>query len=91
MPDPVHLELDWFGDVVTDEFEPGMANPACDVGLAPGEIVVEADHLITGLHQTVDQVGAEEAGTSSDEVDQHEKRRSYRTVMTYSKSCESST
>ena len=73
MPDPVHLELDRFGDVVTDEFKPGMANPAHDVGLAPSEIVVEADHLITDLHQTVDQVRAEEAGTSSDEVNQHEE------------------
>ena len=58
---------------MADEFEPWMANPARDVGLTTREIVVEADHLITGLHQTVDQVGAEEAGTSGDEVDQHEK------------------
>ena len=58
MPDPIHLELDWFRDVVTNEFEAGMTNPARDVGLTPREVVVEADHLITGLHQTVDQVGA---------------------------------
>ena len=91
MPDPVHLQLDRFGDVVTDELKTRMANPAGDVGLTPSEVVVEADHFIPALHQPVDQVGAEEAGTSGDEVDQHEKRRSYRTVMTYSKSCESST
>ena len=71
MPDPIHLKLDRLGDVVTDEFEPGMTNPAGDVGLTPCEVVVEADHLITGLHQTVDQVGAKEAGTASDEVDLH--------------------
>ena len=71
MPDPVHLQLDRFGDVVADEFETGMANPARDVGLTSGEVVVEANHLITGLHKTVDQVGAKEAGTASDEVDLH--------------------
>ena len=42
-----------------------------DVGLAPSEEVIEADNLISGLHQPVDQMGAEEAGTSSDEVDLH--------------------
>ena len=52
---------------MTDKFEPGKR----DVGLTPREVAVEADHLITGLHQTVDQVGAKEAGTASDEVDLH--------------------
>ena len=71
MPDPVHLKFDRFGDVVADEFETGMADPARDVGLATREVVVETDHLIAALHQPVDQMGAEEAGTSSDEVDLH--------------------
>ena len=71
MPDPIHLELDRFGDIVADEFETGMANPARDVGLAPCEVVVETDHLIAALHQPVDQMGAEKAGTASDEMDLH--------------------
>ena len=71
MPDPIHLELDRFRDVVADEFETGMANPARDVGLAPCEVVVETDHLIARLHQTVDQMGAKETSTASDEVDLH--------------------
>ena len=71
MPDPVHLQLDRFGDVVADEFETGMANPARDVGLTSGEVVVEADHLFTGFHQPVDQVRAKEAGSAGDEMDLH--------------------
>ena len=71
MPDPIHLQLDRFRDVVADELKSGMSNPARDVGLASGEIVVETDHFIAILHQAVDQVGAEKAGTASDEVDLH--------------------
>ena len=41
------------------------------LALTAREVVVEADHLITGLHQPVDQMGAQEAGTTSDEVDLH--------------------
>ena len=71
MPDPVHLKLDRFRDVVADEFETGMADPARNVGFTAGEVIIETDHLIAVLHQPVDQMGAEEAGTSSDEVDLH--------------------
>ena len=71
MPDPIHLQLDRFGDIVTNEFEAGMANPTRDVGLSPREVIVQADHLIAGLHQPVDQMGAKKAGTASDEVDLH--------------------
>ena len=66
-----HLQLDRFGDVVTNKFEAWMANPARDVDLSPREVVVQADHLIAGLHQPIDQMGAEKAGPSSDEVDLH--------------------
>ena len=76
MPDPVHLQLDRLGDVVADELEPGMANPARDVGLAPGEVVIETDHLVAGVHQAIDEVGAEEAGTSSDEMNYHVNKSS---------------
>ena len=71
MPDPIHLQLDRFGDIVADEFETRMADPARNVGLPAGEVIVETDHLIAAFHQPVDQMGAEETGTSSDEVDQH--------------------
>ena len=74
MPDPIHLQLDRFGDIVADEFETRMADPARNVGLPAGEVIVETDHLIAALHQPVDKMGAEEAGTSSDEVNQNERR-----------------
>ena len=71
MPNPVDLQLDWLRDVVADELKTGMANPAGDVGFTAGEVIIETDNLIAALHQSVDQMGAEEAGTSCDEVDLH--------------------
>ena len=71
MPDPINLQLDRFGDVVTNEFETGMANPASNVGFTAREVVVKADHLFPSLHKPVDQVGTQEARTASDEVDLH--------------------
>ena len=68
MPDPIHLQLDRLGDVVADELETGMTDPMGNVGLAPGEIVVEADHLLPGLHQPVDQMGAKKAGTACNQI-----------------------
>ena len=68
MPDPVHLQLDRLGDVVTDQLETRMANPTGDVGLAPGEVVIETNHLVARVHQAINQMGAEEAGTAGNEM-----------------------
>ena len=68
MPDPVHLNPQRFRYVVADQLKARMADPLGDVGLAAGEVVVEADHLLTALHQPVQQMGAEEAGTTGDQV-----------------------
>merc|ERR1712070_47642 len=48
-----------------------MADPTRNVGLASCEVIVQADHFIAGLHEAINQVGAKEAGTASDEVDLH--------------------
>ena len=71
MPDQIRLQLDRLREIVPDEFETGMTDPARNVGFTAGEVIIETDHLIAVLHQPVDQMGAEEAGTSSDEVDLH--------------------
>ena len=71
MPDPIHLQLDRFGDVVTYQFETRMANPAHNIGFASSEVVVEADHFLASLHQAVNQMGAKEAGTSGNKVNPH--------------------
>ena len=71
MPDPIHLKLDRFRDVVADEFETGMADPTRNVGLTSCEVIVQADHFIACLHEAINQVGAKEASTASDEVDLH--------------------
>ena len=71
MPDPVHLKLDRFRHVVADEFETRVADPTRNVGLASCEVIVQADHFIPSLHEAINQVGAKETGTASDEVDRH--------------------
>jgi hypothetical protein len=68
MPDPVHLQVDWIGYVVADQFKARMADPLADVGLATGEIVVEADHLFASFHQPVYQVRAHKTGAAGDQV-----------------------
>ena len=54
----VDFELDRLGDVV-DELEAGVIPPLAHVGLTAGEGVVETEHLLTGLHQAVDEMGTE--------------------------------
>ena len=43
-----------------------MTDPPSDVGLAPSEVVVEADHLLPGLHEPIDQVGAKKTSAACD-------------------------
>ena len=68
MPDAVHLDPQRFRHVVSDQLKARMADPLGDVGLATGEVVVEADHLFTGLHQPVHQMGTEETGTPGAQI-----------------------
>ena len=68
VPDAIHLQADRFGHIVADQLKAGMADPLGDVGLAAGEVVVEADHLLAGLHQPIHQVGAHETGATGDEI-----------------------
>ena len=75
MPDPIHLQLDRLGDIVSQQLEAGMADPALDVALAAREVVVEADHLLTSLHQPVNHMGAKKPGPTGDEVNPHFRLR----------------
>ena len=68
VPDAVNLKLYRFGDVMADELKAGVIPPLTHVGLATGEGVVETEHLVTGLHQAVDQVRTEKAGASGDQI-----------------------
>ena len=68
MPDPIHLQLDRFCDVVADEFKTGMTDPARNVGFTADKVIIKTDHLIAVVHQPVDQMGAEEAGTAGNEM-----------------------
>ena len=56
MPDAVAFQPNRIGDVVPDQFKAGMTNPLSDVALASREVVVEANHLLPGLHQAINQM-----------------------------------
>jgi hypothetical protein len=53
---------------MADQLKARVAQPSGDVALAPGEVVVEADHLLPCLHQTVDKVRTHKPGSTSDQV-----------------------
>jgi hypothetical protein len=41
-----------------------VVDPAIDVALSTGEVVIETNHLFTGVHQPINQVRAKEASSS---------------------------
>lgn len=45
----------------------GMVQPVFHIGLAPGEKVVEYDHLVSLGHESVGQMGADKACSTGDE------------------------
>ena len=70
MPDAITLQPTRIGDVVPDQFKARMTNPLGDIALASREVVVEADHLLPGLHQAINQMRADKTGSSSHQIDQ---------------------
>ena len=56
MPDAVSFQPNRIGDIVPDQFKPGMSNPLSDVAFAPREVIVEANNLLPGLHQAINQM-----------------------------------
>ena len=65
--DAVDLELEGVDDVVPYELESGIPHEVPDVGLPPGEEVVEADDVVSLPDESVAEMGAEEAGPSGDQ------------------------
>ena len=70
MPDAIALEPNRIGDVMPDQFKPGMTDPLGDIAFASREVVVQADHLLPGLHQAINQMGAHKTSPSSHQIDQ---------------------
>ena len=68
MPDPVHFELDWLSDVMTDQLKAWIPNPMRNVLLSACEVIVQADHLFSCFHQTVAEMGSQETSTSCDQI-----------------------
>ena len=70
MPDAVTFQLNRISNVVPDQFKSGMTDPLADVAFAASEVVVEANDLLPGLHQAINQMGAHKTSSSSHQVDQ---------------------
>jgi len=65
--DLIDLELEGVDDVVTDQFERGMADEVEDVAFAAGEKVVEADDFVAFMEKPLAEVGAKESRTTGDQ------------------------
>ena len=70
MPDAITLQPNRLGDVMTNQFKSGVTDPLDDVAFASREVVIKANHLLPSLHQAINQMGAEETGPSSHQIDQ---------------------
>ena len=70
MPDAITLQPNRIGDVMTDQFKSGVTDPLDDVAFASREVVIKANDLLPSLHQAINQMGAEETGPSSHQIDQ---------------------
>ena len=71
--DAVHLELEWVDHIMANEFEAGIPHKMLDVGLTPGEEIVEADDFMPLLDEAVAKMGAKKSGSAGDE-DAHWKK-----------------
>lgn len=65
--DLVDLDKEGVDDVVADNLEVGVANPVRNGSPATGKEVVKDGDLVTQKHESVDQVGTNETGTTGDE------------------------
>ena len=65
--DLVHFEPERVDDVVADELEVAPAEQMGDVRLLAGEEVVDADHVVAGVDESLAEVAAEEAGPAGNE------------------------
>ena len=62
--DLVDLDVEREGDVVAHRLEVRIAEQVRDVVLAPGEVVVDAQHVVAVAQQAFAQMRAEEAGAA---------------------------
>ena len=81
MPDPIDLQPNWVRHVVADQLEARMADPLSNINLTACEVVIEADHLLTGIHQPVDKMGAKETGSTCNQVAHEEDPDSRRSKV----------
>ena len=70
MPDAITFEPKRIGNVMPDQLKPGMTEPLGDIAFASREIVIKTDHLLPGLHQAINQMGADKTSPSSHQIDQ---------------------
>ena len=70
MPDAITFEPNRIGNVMPDQLKPGMTDPLGDIAFASREVVIKTDHLLPGMHQAINQMGADKTSPSSHQIDQ---------------------
>ena len=63
----IHLDIEREGHIMTHHLVPGVAMQMVDVAFGAGEIIVDTDHLVPLIQQTVGQMRADKAGPASDQ------------------------
>jgi hypothetical protein len=71
VPDEVHgtVEVEILGDVLLDEAEVRVASEVLDIVGGAGDQVVDDDDTVAAGKEDIDEVGAEETGTTGDDGD----------------------
>ncbi len=64
MPNPIDLKLDGLCHIVADELKIMVPNPFLNIYFPAGKVVIKTDHFFIALHESVDQMGPQKAGTT---------------------------
>jgi hypothetical protein len=67
IPDLVDFDKQRKGHIVSKEFEAGVADQMSDVSLLPGEQIVHAQDIVTGLQQAIAKMGSQKSGAAGDQ------------------------
>jgi hypothetical protein len=65
--DLINLHLDGIDHIMPHKFKTWVIREVAYVILSPGEIVIQADNLVTLVEEALAEMGAEKAGSSCDE------------------------
>ena len=63
----ITLNHEWFDNIMSYHLKVGMADPVTDGGLGAGEEIIDDGDFMTQKHQTVNEVGSDEASAAGNQ------------------------